>query len=204
MPGALPAVTVPSVALAAVLAAPAARRPGGAWRAPRAGVAARALVGVDDRLAALRVADRDGRELGVEPARVLRGDRPLVALEREGVLVLAADVVLDRDALGVGAHVAVVDGAPEAVEDGRVADRRRRPAGSRSAPCEQVRRGVHVLHAARDDSSASPARISAAASMIDLMPEPQTRLIVVAGVVTGRPGRGAAPGARAPGRRRPG
>ena len=36
-------------------------------------------------------------------------------------------------------------------------------------------------------SSASPARIAAAASMIALRPEPQTRLIVVAGVVSGRP-----------------
>ena len=36
-------------------------------------------------------------------------------------------------------------------------------------------------------TSASPARISAAASMIDFMPLPQTRLIVVALVVTGRP-----------------
>jgi hypothetical protein len=35
--------------------------------------------------------------------------------------------------------------------------------------------------------SASPALISAAASMIDLRPEPQTRLMVVAGVVSGRP-----------------
>ena len=35
--------------------------------------------------------------------------------------------------------------------------------------------------------SASPATISAAASMIDLSPEPQTRLIVVALVVSGRP-----------------
>ena len=35
--------------------------------------------------------------------------------------------------------------------------------------------------------SASPDLISAAASMIDFMPEPQTRLMVVALVVTGRP-----------------
>ena len=35
--------------------------------------------------------------------------------------------------------------------------------------------------------SASPALISAAASMIDFSPDPQTRLIVVAGVVSGRP-----------------
>jgi hypothetical protein len=38
-------------------------------------------------------------------------------------------------------------------------------------------------------TSASPALISAAASMIALRPEPQTRLIVVADVVSGRPAR---------------
>ena len=36
-------------------------------------------------------------------------------------------------------------------------------------------------------TSASPARISAAASMIALSPEPQTRLMVVAEVPSGRP-----------------
>ena len=41
-------------------------------------------------------------------------------------------------------------------------------------------------------TSASPARISAAASMIAFSPEPQTRLIVVALVVTGRPALSAA------------
>ncbi len=40
--------------------------------------------------------------------------------------------------------------------------------------------------------SASPARISAAASIIALRPDPQTRLIVVALVVTGSPARSAA------------
>ena len=41
-------------------------------------------------------------------------------------------------------------------------------------------------------TSASPALISAAASMIDFRPEPQTRLIVVAVVLSGRPARSAA------------
>ncbi len=41
-------------------------------------------------------------------------------------------------------------------------------------------------------TSASPALISAAASMIDFIPEPQTRLIVVALVVGGRPALSAA------------
>ena len=41
-------------------------------------------------------------------------------------------------------------------------------------------------------TAASPALISAAASMIDFRPEPQTRLIVVADVVSGRPASSAA------------
>src|SRR4051795_11027077 len=49
-------------------------------------------------------------------------------------------------------------------------------------------------------TSASPARISAAPSMIDLRPEPQTRLIVVALVVGGRPAFSAAWRAGAPAR----
>ncbi len=41
-------------------------------------------------------------------------------------------------------------------------------------------------------TSPSPARIAAAANMIDLRPEPQTRLIVVAGVVSASPARSSA------------
>ena len=83
-------------------------------------VAARAFVDVDHRLAALGVADRDRRHLGVEAAGIDRGDRLLVARQRERVLVLAAHGVADRDALGVRAHVAVLDRAPQAVVHGRV------------------------------------------------------------------------------------
>ncbi|MEA2578727.1 MAG: acetyl-CoA C-acetyltransferase, partial [Chloroflexota bacterium] len=84
------------------------------------GVAAGALVGGHDGLAALAVADRDWRHLRIETAGVDGGDRLLVAAQGERVLVLATDVLLDCDALGVGAHVAVLDGAPQAVIDGRV------------------------------------------------------------------------------------
>ena len=118
---------------------------------------------------------------------------------------LAADVVLDRDALGVGAHVAVLDRAPQAVVDGRVDERRRRRGGSRSGRPGR-RYGAPFIDSMppATTTSASPARISAAASMIALRPEPQTRLIVVARrrVREARPA--APPGGPAPGRRRPG
>ena len=83
-------------------------------------VAARALVDGHDRLAALGVADGHGRDLGVEAAAVDRRDRVLVAAQRERVLVLAADLLVDRDALGVRAHVALLDGAPQTVVHRRV------------------------------------------------------------------------------------
>ena len=150
-------------------------------------VAPRPFVGGDDRLAALRVAHGHRRHLGIEPARIDRGDRPLVARQRERVLVLAADVVLDRDALGVGPHVAVLDRAPQAVVHGRVEELARCRAGTRIARRAAGTARVHGLHAAGDATSASPARISAAASMIAFRPEPQTRLIVVAEVVSGSP-----------------
>ena len=114
------------------------------------GVAAGVLVFGDDRLAALGVADRDRREFRGEPAGVHRGDRLLVARERERVLVLAADVLADRDALGVRAHVAVLDRAPQAVADGRVLDLGVAEAVAEARARQQVRRAVHRLHAAGD------------------------------------------------------
>ena len=96
--------------------------------------------------------------------------------------------VLDRDALGVGAHVAVLDRAPQAVVDGRVDRARRCRGGSRSGR-PAARYGAPFIDSMppATATSASPARISAAASMIALSPEPQTRLMVVAEVVSGRP-----------------
>ena len=68
----------------------------------------------------------------------------------EGVLVLAADVVADRHALGVGAHVAVLDGAPETVVDGRVDQLPVAEAKAEPGARQEVGRAVHRLHAAGD------------------------------------------------------
>ena len=60
-------------------------------------------------------------------------------------------VVLDRDALGVGAHVAVLDRAPQAVVDGRVDERPVAEAVAEARVRQEVRRAVHRFHAAGDD-----------------------------------------------------
>ena len=109
MPGALPAVTVPSVA--SPRSSPSGSAKTGFSRASASALESRRGPSSTETTVSrpLRIADGHRRHLVVEPARVDGGDRLLVALERELVLVLAADVVLDRDALGVGAHVAALD-----------------------------------------------------------------------------------------------
>ena len=73
-----------------------------------------------------------------------------MAGQGEGVLVGAADVILDRDALGVGAHVAVLDRTPQAVVDGRVDQLGVAEAVAEAGAREQVGRAVHRFHAAGD------------------------------------------------------
>ena len=151
MPGALPAVTVPSVA--SPRSTPSGRAKTGRSLASASGarVAAWVLVGFDDGLATLRVGDRDRRHLGVEATGIDRRDRLLVAGERERVLVGAADLVLDRDTLGVGAHVAVLDGAPEPIGDGGVDQLGVAEAEPEARAWKEVWRAVHRLHATGDD-----------------------------------------------------
>ena len=63
----------------------------------------------------------------------------------------AADLVGDRDALGVGAHVAVLDGAPQPIVNGRVDERPVAQPIAEARPRQEVGRAVHALHAAGDD-----------------------------------------------------
>ena len=193
MPGALPAVTVPVGGVAAVLAVGQRERRLELRERLGGRVAARVLVRRSTTVSR-PFASRDGdrRQLGVEPAGVDRRDRLLVAGQRERVLVLAADVVLDRDALGVGAHVAVLDRAPQAVGDGRVDELGVAEPEPERAPGRRYGAPFIDSMPPAMTTSASPARISAAASMIALSPEPQTRLMVVALVVSGRPALSAA------------
>src|SRR5207342_1202139 len=86
MPGALPAVTVPIVASPRSPEAWLGSSKAGFRRASASSVESRPFVDGHDRLAALRVADRDGRDLGIQPAGVDGGDRLLMARQGEGVL----------------------------------------------------------------------------------------------------------------------
>ena len=151
---------------------------------------------------ASRIGDR--RDLGVEPAGVDGRDRLLVARERERVLVLAADALVDRHALGVGAHVAVLDRAPQPVGDGRVDELAVAEPVAEARLRQQVRRLVHRLHAARDDDL-GVARADLGGGEHDRL---QARAADAvdrrrAGRV-GQSGARAPPGAPAPGRRPPG
>ena len=150
IPGALPAVTVPTSA------SPRSSRDREREDRLQArerlgrGVPPRVLVRVNDRLATLGVTDRDRGQLVGESTVVDRREGPPMALERECVLVLAADVLADRDALGVGTHVAVLDRAPQAVVDRGVDERRVTEPEPEPRSRNEIRCEVHVLHAARD------------------------------------------------------
>ena len=98
-PEALPAVTVPSGrTIGFSLASASMRR------------RARMLVLVDDDRIALALRDLDRDDLGGEPAVRLRRGGLLLAAQREGVLVLAADLELLRDILAGARHGVVAVG----------------------------------------------------------------------------------------------
>ena len=121
-PAALPAVTVPSLEKAGrsfVIAS---------IVAPSADVLV--LVDHDVALAGL---DREGRDLVLEPAGLLRRLGLVLAGERELVLLLAADLPLPGHVLGGGAHVVAVEGVPEPVLDHRVDEASGRPSSARRA-----------------------------------------------------------------------
>jgi hypothetical protein len=82
-----------------------------------AGVGARPLVLRHHDRVLLPLRHGDGNDLGVELAGLHRGAGAPVALDGEGVLLLAGDVELPRDELAGVAHVVVVVDVPETVED---------------------------------------------------------------------------------------
>ncbi len=140
MPLALPAVTLPSLSKAG-------RRPD-----ERLGGGARPGMLVDlDRHCLLALLDGHADDLVAEPPGGDRGLGLLLRRRREGVLVLAADLVLVGDVLGGGAHVAVLERAPEAVADHLVDELAVTEPVAVAGVLDQVRRARHVLHAARED-----------------------------------------------------
>src|SRR5665811_487292 len=98
-------------------------------------------------LAAMPIADRDRHELIGEAARVLGGHRAAMALERERVLIRPRHTLRERHALRVGAHVAVLDGTPQAVHDRFVPERPVAEPVAEARLLEAERGPVHRLHA---------------------------------------------------------
>ena len=166
MPEALPAVTVPSFSNAGRSPARVSRVVSGLGCSSR----------VDGGGPAAADLDR-GDLLGERGLRGLGGGRAALRLDRELVLLVAADAVLAGDVLGGDTHVDAVERVGEhrdgAVDQGAVAE----PVAA--AGVEVVERHAgHVLVAAGQGQSTPPQRICIAADHTACRPEPQSRLTV--------------------------
>ena len=142
MPDALPAVTVPPSGLKAA-------RSGFSFSAVVPGP--RVLVGVElEGLALLRARNLDRHDLRLELAALDGSDRPLLALGRELVLLLARELVLGGDVLRRDSHVHVGDRTRETVGDHRVEQLLVPHPDAEARLLRDVRRAAHALHPARD------------------------------------------------------
>ena len=120
--------------------------------------------------------DRD--DLVGESAGVDRRERPLMAAQRERVLLFARDARFARVILG--------DQAGTQIDVGIVIDERR----VRRHRVAAHRHETHRLGAAGDDrTSADPHMMRSAANAIACRPDEQNRLIVTADALTGTPAR---------------
>ena len=100
---------------------------------------------------------RDGHDLLGERAVLVGLLGALQALDGEGVLRLARELVVLRGVLGVGAHqAALVVGVLQAVEEHVVLDLGVAEPGAAAHLGQQVGRVGHALHAAGDDDVAGP------------------------------------------------
>ena len=141
MPEALPAVTVPSFLKAGAQLA----------QTFQGGLGADVLVGVEDDGVALALRDDHRHDLGLELA-VLDGRAGLaLAVVADLVLHLAGDAVLLGHVLGGDAHVDVVHGALQTVQDHLVLQDAVAHAVALAGVGDQVRGHAHVLHAAGHD-----------------------------------------------------
>ena len=137
-PGALPAVTVPSFLNAGFSAA-----------SVSAVVSARiAFVAVDHERVAFLLRNRDRQDLVFERAFAGRARGLLMTSRRIVVLRGAADVVVLGDDLARVAHVALLEGAPQAVVDHRVDDLAVAHPQAVAHARQQVRTVAHRLHPA--------------------------------------------------------
>ena len=177
-PGALPAVIVPS-----------SRKAGLSRPAPRSSCrAAVVLVRVERRRCPCGRVSRWRRSRRVNlPAAWAAPKR---CCERSAHRSCASRVMLEvsHQVLGVPARSLARERVVRARRAACCRGSGRRPCGSPSGRRHQVRRQVHVLHAAGDGGvHRRRARISCAAETIACAPEPQTRFTVIAGTDTGRP-----------------
>ena len=188
VPGALPAVTVPSFLNAGRSLASASSEASGRGDSSR-----RTTMG-----SPFFCGTSIGNDLRFDVAGVHRAHGALVAFERELVLLLARDFVFFGDEFGGHAHVEVVVNVPQSVVNHGVDDFGVAECGSRcarraadrgswtSTPCRRRRR-----------FRLSPSITPCAASATALRPEPQTLLMVMRGdarVAVRRPAPPAAPG----------
>jgi hypothetical protein len=144
------------------------------------------LVGIEGLRLALDL-DLHRHDLALEAALVDGAGGALLALQRELVLVLAADAPALGDVLRRDAHVAAVEGIAEGadhgVDDLAVAEALAEDACPGSQYCARLMHSAPPATAA----SASPCSTSWAAETIACRPLPHRRLTVRAGVSTGRP-----------------
>jgi hypothetical protein len=106
----------------------------------------RLLVPVDDPRLPLLLGDRDRHDLLGEEPRLGRLPGAPVALDREGVLLLAAELEFAGAELGAAPHVEVIVGIPQAVVDHRIDELAVPEAEAVAHACGQVGGLAHALH----------------------------------------------------------
>src|SRR5262249_58035531 len=102
-------------------------------------------------------ADRHRSHLGRKGALLPGGDRPLMTLGGEAVLLGPRHAALGGDVLGGLAHVPVLESAPEAIVDHGIDGLLIAVFPAATSAEKQVRRPAHALRAAADDQLGIPA-----------------------------------------------
>ena len=114
------------------------------------GAGADALIALDDDGIAAALRHLDRHDLLGHQTPVPRRGSSLLRADRPGVLLRPVDPELRVHLVRARAHVAIVEGAPQAVVDHRVDHRCVTQARARACGRQQVRRVRHRLHAACD------------------------------------------------------
>jgi hypothetical protein len=128
----------------------------------------------------------DRYNLRLEVTGSLRAAEPLLRTQRPVVLCLAGKLEFLHEMFGVPAGISVGKGVVQVIAQHAVVELAVAQPVAPPPPRDEVKRLIHVLHAARK-TSILPSAISCAADTMACAPEPQTRLTVSGGVVTGSP-----------------